>query len=136
METYQEANSFWDDGDEELGDGFAVHPGLVLKNVILPSRDMTVVALSDAIGVARPGLSNLLNGKRDLTAEMALKIGAALDYPADTLMVMMTHHDLARARARTSLAKRIAEIVADTHGRLEAAKANVANENNKVRKAM
>lgn len=136
MDSYQETNAFWDEDDEEIGNGFAVHPGLVLKNSVLPSREMTAVALAEAIGAARPGLSKMLNGRRDLTAEMALKIGAALDYPADALMMMMTNHDLARARAKKDLVDRIAEIAAATYEHLEATRSNAANENYKVRNAM
>lgn len=135
METYQENNPFWDENDEEIESGFAIHPGLVLKNSILPSRNMTVVALADAIGVARPGLSNMINGKRDLTAEMALKIGAALDYPVDALMMMMTNHDLSRARSKKDIIERIAEIV-DARVDVLVNQGYVANENQKVRKAV
>lgn len=131
-------NKYWDDDENEVeaGDGFAIHPGLVIKNSILPSRLMTAVDLADMIGTARPGLNNMLNGKRDLTSDVALRISAALEYPADALMTMMTRHDLARTRAKTELVERIAQIAKAASERLTHVKMNVANENRRVRKAV
>lgn len=88
----------WDEEEEVLGDAFALHPGLILKNHILPARRITATALADALGVARPGFSNMLNGKRSVTAALALKIEKALHYPAELLIGLQTQHDLAVAR--------------------------------------
>lgn len=127
-------NEFWEEEEAEVANGLSVHPGLVLKNNILPKRGLTAAALADVIGVARPGMNNMLNGKRELTPEMALKIGAALDYPADALLVMMANCGLARARAQKPLRELVdqiaaaAKLYADNLGEIK-----VANENRKIR---
>lgn len=127
-------NQFWDDEDEVLSpEAFAVHPGLFLKRNVLSKHEITASALADHIGVARPGLNNMLNGKRALTADMALLIGAALNYPADLLVRMMANHELAEAReAKAALIESIAAMAAVHLGQLE----EPANENHKVRVAM
>lgn len=99
----QQHSEWWDDEDEVLGDAFAVHPGRLLKNHILPARRVTASALADAIGVARPGLSNMLNGKRAVTEAVALKIEKAIDYPAELLIGLQTQHNLAVARETTDV---------------------------------
>lgn len=96
-------NDWWDEEEEVLGDAFAVHPGLILKNHILPARRVTATALADAIGVSRPGFSNMLNGKRSVTEALALKIEKALDYPAELLVALQTQHNLAVARRTTDV---------------------------------
>ncbi|MBD8548658.1 helix-turn-helix domain-containing protein [Sphingomonas sp. CFBP 8760] len=124
---------YWDAEEEAVGSGFAIHPGLIIKNSILPSRNMSVGGLAEAIGVARPGLSKVLNGKRDLTGEMAALIGAALLYPDDVLATMMANHAL--ARAKSALVDRIAAIADVAQDHLDKL-IEAANENNKVREAM
>lgn len=98
MAEVQQRSDWWDEEDEVLGDAFAVHPGIILKNHVLPARRITATALADAIGAARPGFSNMLNGKRSVTEAVALKIETALGYPAELLLALQTQHNLAVAR--------------------------------------
>jgi addiction module HigA family antidote len=62
--------------------------------------------------VSRPALSNLLNGKAALSAEMALRIEKAFGVRMDTLMRMQSAYDIARARKleRTIHVRRIAQV--------------------------
>ena len=99
MANISNNEDFWDDEDEVLSDdSFAIHPGLLLKNVILPQHGVSASTLADRVGVARPGFNLILNGKRTLTSTMALKIEGEIGYPAKTLVLMMANHDLAIAR--------------------------------------
>jgi addiction module HigA family antidote len=45
-------------------------------------------------------MSNLLNGKAGLSAEMAIRFEKAFGLRAETLLRMQVAHDLASARAR------------------------------------
>jgi addiction module HigA family antidote len=54
--------------------------------------------------VSRPALSSLLNGRADLSGEMALRIEKAFGVKMDTLMRMQASYDIAETRKR---AKRI-----------------------------
>lgn len=92
-------NPFWDDEDEILNpEAFAVHPGPFLRTYVLKEHNITVSALADRMMVARPGLNNMLMGKRSITPGLALKIERAIGYPAVVLCQMQTTYDLAHDR--------------------------------------
>jgi len=54
-----------------------LHPGLYIKDQYIPS-DMSIAALAKLLNVARPNLSNLLNGKSELSEDMILKLSKGL----------------------------------------------------------
>jgi antitoxin HigA-1 len=53
-----------------------------------------------ALQVSRPALSSLLNGRADLSGDMALRIEKALGVKMDTLMRMQSAYDVAQTRKR------------------------------------
>ena len=53
-----------------------------------------------ALGVSRPALSALLNGRAGLSGTMALRVERAFGVRMDTLMRMQASYDIARARRR------------------------------------
>ena len=61
---------------------------------------VTVVDAAAALGVARPGLTMLLKGRRNLTPEMAVKFEAATGIDAELLVRMQLAFDMAQARKR------------------------------------
>lgn len=75
------------------------HPGEIIRDHILPAFGLTIVDAAEALNVARPGFNNMLNGKRALTHEMALKIEAAFGVSAEMLTRAQNEYDLAEARA-------------------------------------
>ncbi|PTW60671.1 addiction module HigA family antidote [Breoghania corrubedonensis] len=76
----------------------AVHVGDWLKTEIVEPVGISVTALAEHLGVSRQALSALLNGKANLSAEMALRFERAFGVRADTLLKMQTAYDLAKAR--------------------------------------
>ncbi|MCG2662787.1 MULTISPECIES: HigA family addiction module antitoxin [Brevundimonas] len=76
------------------------HPGEIIRDHILPAFGLTIVSAAEALGVARPGFNTMLNGKRALTHEMALKIEALTGVSAEMLTNAQNEYDLAEARAR------------------------------------
>ena len=50
-----------------------VHPGLYIKNEIIP-EGMSVKEAAEILGIGRPALSNLLNGNSSLSTEMMLRL--------------------------------------------------------------
>ncbi|ANI99756.1 addiction module antidote protein, HigA family [Polynucleobacter wuianus] len=54
------------------------HPGLILRDDILPALELTVTAAAKQLGVTRPALSRVLNAKAAISPEMALRIEAWL----------------------------------------------------------
>jgi len=74
------------------------HPGDFIRTEIVEAAGLTVTAAARALRVSRPALSSLLNGKSDLSGEMALRIEKAFGVRMDTLMRMQSAFDIARAR--------------------------------------
>src|SRR3954447_657799 len=76
------------------------HPGDFIRTEIIEAAGLTVTAAAEALHVSRPALSSLLNGKADLSGEMALRIEKAFGVRMDTLMRMQSSYDIARTRRR------------------------------------
>lgn len=77
---------------------FHVHPGPWLRAEFVEPYRLTIVAAAQALGVTRVTLSNLLNGKAALSADMALRFEKAFGISADVLMRMQAAYDIAQAR--------------------------------------
>ncbi len=54
------------------------HPGLTLRDDVLPALGLTVTDAAQQLGVARVSLSRVLNGRAAISPEMALRIEAWL----------------------------------------------------------
>ena len=76
------------------------HPGQFIRMEILEPNRLSVTAGAKALGVTRPALSALLNGRASLSPDMALRVEKAFGVKMDTLMRMQVSRDIARARAR------------------------------------
>ena len=76
------------------------HPGEVIRTEIVEANGLTVTAAAKALGVSRQALSGLLNGKVDLTGDMALRIEKAFGPKMETLMGMQSAIDIFHARQR------------------------------------
>lgn len=67
---------------------------------MLDPLGLSVTDAAEVLGVARPTLSNLLNGKAALTPEMAIRIEEAFGPKADHLLRVQLAYDLAEVRRR------------------------------------
>lgn len=76
------------------------HPGDFIRTEIAEPAGLTVTAAAAALRVSRPALSSLLNGRADLSGEMALRIEKAFGVKMDTLMRMQASYDIAQTRQR------------------------------------
>ncbi len=83
----------------QLHSSIAVHPGLWLKRNVVDHYGFTVTLVAEKLHVTRPAMSHLLNGKADLSPEMAIRFEKGFGIPADTMLRMQTAFDLAGARA-------------------------------------
>ena len=54
------------------------HPGLTLRNDVLPALGLTVTGAAAQLDVSRVALSRVLNGRAAISPEMALRIEAWL----------------------------------------------------------
>jgi addiction module HigA family antidote len=76
------------------------HPGRLVRNACLAPLGLTVTAAADALGVARPTLSNVVNGRAAISPEMAIRLEKAFGSTADAWLKMQVAYDLAEARKR------------------------------------
>lgn len=76
------------------------HPGAFIRTEILGPLELTVTAAARVLGVSRPTLSSLLNGRADLSGEMALRLEKAFRVRMDTLLRMQASYDIVRTRQR------------------------------------
>ena len=76
------------------------HPGNFIRTEIIEPSGLSITAAAAALRVSRPALSSLLNGKADLSGDMALRIEKAFGVKMDTLMRMQASYDIAQTRKR------------------------------------
>ena len=79
----------------------AVHPGMMIKPE-LKERGISQKDFTTMIGVQASHLSEVLNGKRALTTDLAVKIESAIGLPAKVLLSAQTQYELESANAVTS----------------------------------
>ena len=84
------------------------HPGEVLRDGVFTGTEITVTDFARRIGVTRVTLSNVLNGKNGVSADMAVRLAAALGGSAESWLHMQAQYDL--AASEKSLKKVIATI--------------------------
>ncbi|MGD0024667.1 MAG: HigA family addiction module antitoxin [Xanthobacteraceae bacterium] len=77
------------------------HVGRVIWHGILEPLGLSITKGAVILGVRRATLSDLVNGKAALTAEMALRIHKAFGPDVDHLLRMQVAHDVAQIRKRT-----------------------------------
>ncbi len=76
------------------------HPGAVIKSELIEGHSLSVTAAAGLLGVSRQALSSLLNGRADLTGDMALRIEKAFGPRMETLMGMQSAYDIFQTRQR------------------------------------
>jgi antitoxin HigA-1 len=76
------------------------HVGRVIWHGIIEPLDLSVTKVAEILGVRRATLSDLINGKTALTAEMALRIHKAFGPDVDHLLRMQVAYDAAEIRKR------------------------------------
>ena len=86
-----------------------IHPGEVIKDEI-EARGITQKQLAMLMGLPYTMLNEILNGKRNLSTEMALLFEAALNINADMLVGIQADYSLQTARKNNKLLKRFEPI--------------------------
>ncbi|WP_118986487.1 HigA family addiction module antitoxin [Photorhabdus sp. CRCIA-P01] len=67
------------------------HPGLVLREYL---GDISVTEAAKALGITRAALSRILNGNAGISADMALRLEAALGTRAEMWTGMQSQYEL------------------------------------------
>jgi addiction module HigA family antidote len=74
------------------------HPGELLKEDVFAPAGLSVTRAAEILGVGRPALSAVLNGRAGLSPEMAIRVEKAFGISMDLLLKMQLQFDIARAR--------------------------------------
>ena len=78
------------------------HPGLIIKEDILPALGISVTEAAESLGVTRAAFSRVINGKASISPEMAIRIekwlGIKNGGSADIWLNQQATYDLWRAR--------------------------------------
>jgi addiction module HigA family antidote len=67
---------------------------------VIEPLGLSVTKAAEILGVTRPALSALLNGRASLSPDMALRIEKAFGPKMDTLLRVQTAYDIAEVRHR------------------------------------
>ena len=70
------------------------HPGETLLELYIKPLDLTITETADALGVARRTLSELVNGHRSVSTEMAERLAIAFGGDAITWLNQQVLYDL------------------------------------------
>ena len=83
------------------------HPGgFVLRQCIQP-LGLTIKDAATALGVTRTKLSELVNGRRGISAEMAVRLSKVFGGSAESWLTHQAHYDVAQVRADRIKVKRL-----------------------------
>jgi len=75
-----------------------IHPGEVLREEFVEPLGMSQREFSDKIGVTHTRLNQIVNEKRSITADTALRLSKALGTTAEFWMNLQARYDLDKAR--------------------------------------
>ena len=73
------------------------HPGEVLQDTVLADGRISVTEFAEKLGVSRVALSRVVNARAAVSADMALRLAAALGGSAESWLQMQAAYDLWRA---------------------------------------
>ena len=83
------------------------HPGgVVLRQCIAP-LGLTITEAAAALGVTRTTLSELVNGKRGISSEMAVRLSQVFGGSAESWVIQQAQYDLAQVQADRIKLKRL-----------------------------
>jgi addiction module HigA family antidote len=77
------------------------HPGGVVLRQCIEPLDLSITNAAAALGVTRTTLSELVNGKRGISPEMAVRLEQVFGGSAESWLVQQAQYDLAQVRPRT-----------------------------------
>jgi len=84
------------------------HPGLVVLQECIEPTGLTITDAAAALGVTRNTLSELVNGKRGISPEMAVRISQVFGGTEEGWLIQQAQYDLAQLRRDHLQLKRLA----------------------------
>jgi addiction module HigA family antidote len=81
------------------------HPGEFIKGTYIEPLNISLIDAAHDLDVAPSTFYRLVNGKSDLSPEMALKLSKAFGRTPESWMQIQTNYDLWKAKKRTDLGR-------------------------------
>ncbi len=83
------------------------HPGEIVRELCLEPLGLSVTAAAEALGVSRKALSELLNGKSGISAEMAIRLSLAFKTSPESWLMQQAMYDLYHAKRKRLRVERL-----------------------------
>src|ERR1017187_7475957 len=83
------------------------HPGSVVLHDCIEPLGLTITQAATALGVTRTTLSELVNGKRGISPEMAVRLSKVFGGSAASWLTQQAHYELAHIDADRIKLKRL-----------------------------
>lgn len=74
------------------------HPGGVVLRQCIEPLSLTITQAADALGVTRTTLSELVNEKRGISPEMAVRLSKVFGGSAESWLIQQAQYDLAHLK--------------------------------------
>jgi addiction module HigA family antidote len=81
------------------------HPGEILRELYLSPLNLSVTDASQALGVSRKTLSELLNGKSGISTTMSLRLSKAFNTTPELWLNLQQNYDLWQGRKKVRLSR-------------------------------
>jgi antitoxin HigA-1 len=89
------------------------HPGSFIFRQCIEPLGLSITKAAAALGVTRTKLSELVNGKRGISLEMAVRISKVFGGSAESWLMQQAHYDLAQVRADRIKLKRLQPVAVE-----------------------
>lgn len=76
------------------------HPGAIIKHDCLDALNLNVTEGAKALGVTRPTLSRLINGRAGISPDMAIRLSKAFGSTPEFWLRLQLNYDVAQAKHR------------------------------------
>ncbi len=92
--------NFDDVCNNKLADREPIHVGQYLKTEFLDEMGLSAYALAKAINIPTSRLSNIINGKRSITADTALRLAKYFGTSSQFWLNMQANYDLQKTKKK------------------------------------
>jgi addiction module HigA family antidote len=82
-----------------------IHPGIIFKEDVLDYLGLSITDAAELLKVTRTALSNVANGKADISVDMSLRMAIVFGGTAEWWQRMQTGYNLDEARPRIAKLK-------------------------------
>ena len=84
------------------------HPGATVLHDCIEPLGLSITDAASALGVSRNSLSELVNARRGISPEMAVRLSKAFGGSAESWLAQQSHYDLAQVKVERIKVRRLA----------------------------